>query len=214
MTGLNNSVAQHSVQFGLNVSQNAMTQVTTIPMITVRAPTTGSNPCDLSKYLSVPDYYIENKLLIPKTKDVVYSRGIIVFFINRKNFTLEHNKLVNPEMIQFNSLPFTLSGYENLEKYPIMLDPINNIGGETFNFKSSVCVDVGEIQATPTSENKKATYIKGYTACVVSRRSNYVVQYSPLTTTGPLTLESGSMAHGNVSNDTTTILIFQKEQKV
>lgn len=202
------SAANATLPFAIasNVNTYAMTQVTTVPIINIRLP---SN-CDekspdvaLATSLSSPDWYIENKVLVPKTKEVIHSRGVCFFYVNRRSFALDHTKLVGgPTLPQFNVLPFSISGYESVNKCPIKLDPDMSIGNETFNLKSVVSVETQPINQTSVISgvtSRHIDFIKGCKATVYcgssmddipdalqsplngySLLSNKLIEYNPL----------------------------------
>jgi hypothetical protein len=166
-----NSLASASpFSVGVPINTLSMTQVTTVPIINIRLPTgTTSSAVELATSLSSPDFYVENKVIVPKTKSVVHSRGAIFFYINRRSFSLEHSKLVSPQLLpQFNVLPFSISGYENINETPVDLTKELSIGGTAFAIKSVVSVDTQEVSGSvPTgSGTKKTTFIKGCKATV------------------------------------------------
>jgi len=95
------------------INELSMTQVTTVPIINIRLPVSnvaGSSSASvkLATSLSAPDFYVENKVIVPKTKQVVYSRDVLFFYVNRRNFTFDHQKLLTASMPQFSVLPFSV----------------------------------------------------------------------------------------------------------
>ena len=83
----------------------AITQVTTIPMITYRLPhnklvnfqkfrgsgssktlgTIGPNlSYDFQDALYQAEWFVEGRLLVPKSKQVLHSRGVLIFYVNRR----------------------------------------------------------------------------------------------------------------------------------
>jgi hypothetical protein len=132
------------------VSSLAMTQVTTIPIINIRLPldiqdgigqdTTGS--VDLQTQLNSPDWYVENKMIVPKTKSVIFSRDIAVFYVNRRYNQINFARLVSPYALQ--TLPTASTGFERVNNTLINLKTIK-IGSTEFDVASIVCVEAVDL---------------------------------------------------------------------
>ena len=155
------------------VSELAMTQVTTVPIINIRLPTqTSSSPAvKLSTSLSAPDFYVENKVIVPKTKEVVYSRDVLFFYVNRRAFGFDHSKLIVPQgPSALNMLPFSITGYQSVNQTDIDLATSISIGGVPFDIKSTVNVVVTDISNASLSGTQK-TFITGCSATVACNGS-------------------------------------------
>jgi hypothetical protein len=79
----------HRVSMGYtNVSGLARTTFVNLPVINIRLPTsvTGStnSVVHLDNALEQTDLFIENKVLVPKNKSVIYSQDMIFFYADRK----------------------------------------------------------------------------------------------------------------------------------
>ena len=133
---------------GAPINTMAMDQVTTVPIINVRTPI-DSTDINLSTTLNQPDFYVENKVIVPKQKSVVYSRNVLFFYINRRTFNVAHQKLVNPTMFTYNALPLSISGYESISKNVVNLGEVSIGTTDKYNLKSAVCVKTQEIKGQP-----------------------------------------------------------------
>ncbi len=146
---------------GAPINTLAMDQVTTVPIINIRTPATYNAQFEpainLSEALTQPDFYVENKVIVPKQKSIVYSRNVVFFYINRRTYSVEHQKLVNPTMFAYNALPLSISGYESISKNKANLGEVT-IGSDRYNLKSAVCVK------TQSLEGISAPAVAGYTA--------------------------------------------------
>ena len=156
--------------YGMSINTYSMAQVTTVPIINIRLPIEASSgPVSLDSFLSAPDFYVENKIIVPKVKQVVHSRDVVIFYINRRLFNVDHSKLVNPLLMpQFNALPFSISGYENINENKVDLSKDITVSSDTFKLKSIVAVDSQDLTSTmisPTS-SKPVKFIKGCKAVV------------------------------------------------
>lgn len=148
------------------ISDLAMTQVTTVPIINIRLPVSGTSTTavTLATSLSAPDFYVENKVIVPKTKQVVHSRDVVFFYCNRRSFGFDHSKLVTPSMHQFSVLPFSITGYSAINDVEVDLSTVQ-IGADSYNCKSSVNVVVSEV-ADPAATTGRRKFITGCSAHV------------------------------------------------
>ena len=156
--------------YGMDINTYSMAQVTTVPIINIRLPTDkAAAPTELMNSLSAPDFYVQNKIIVPKEKKVVHSRDILIFYINRRLFNIAHSKLVNPPLLpQFNALPFSVSGYEKVNENVVSLKDVS-VGNDVFTLKSIVSVDSMELKSTAMSggvTDEKVNFIKGCKATV------------------------------------------------
>jgi hypothetical protein len=107
----------------------AITQVTTIPLITFRLPhknlvnskmfnmqpfasTAGKNHLTLNDALQQSEWFVEGRLLVPKSRSLLYSKGVLIFNIVRRFHELKVGRTSLP--YTFNHLPMTVSGLEAL----------------------------------------------------------------------------------------------------
>jgi hypothetical protein len=166
------------------VSSLAMTQVTTIPIINIRLPLdihsgkgpnftgpTAPGPVDLQTQLNSPDWYVENKMIVPKTKSVIFTRDIAVFYVNRRYNQINFARLTSPYALQ--TLPTASTGFERVNETVVELSDIS-IGGALFQVASIVCVDAIDLNKrsnfTPANNDFYNTkmiigsyaYIKGF----------------------------------------------------
>ena len=113
----------------------AVTQLTTIPMITFRLPNnnlvtkswfknvapfqSGSNDKDLTlrDALQGSEWFVEGRLLVPKSRALLYSKGVLIFNIVRRYHELKVGRTHLP--YTFNYLPMTVSGLESLNTIPV-----------------------------------------------------------------------------------------------
>lgn len=168
------------IPFSVNASINtlAMTQVTTVPILNIPLPTNaGPNEnVPLTIAFERPDWYVENKVLIPKTKAVVHTRDVIFFYINRRVFSVDHTRLLAQNMMpQFSVLPFSISGYENINETRVQLPGLTCndivINGKKYTSKSIVAIETQKIntnnQAGLNNDARTVTFVKGCSAVVL-----------------------------------------------
>lgn len=176
------SINNASGPFAFPVNTMAMNQVTTISTINLRLPAqrVAGAQIDFNSSLSMSDLYVENKMLVQKVKNVLYSRDVVFFYVNRRMQTIQYNRMVAP--YNYNALPVTTVGFETLNNYKVQYTDILSIGSTNFTFKSVVCVETSNI---PESNNPDAARVAGPRDFIVgnstiTKMDQYFVKYNPL----------------------------------
>jgi len=140
-----------------------ITKLTTIPMITVRLPieiTGGRLAVHLKDALNRPQWYVENKTIVPKAQTILHSREIIFFYVNRRFQTINITRLNTP--YNFSTLPLTVAGWESLNDHPVYFDDSMTILNDVYKLRSVVFVDY-----SPSRKN----LIIGCSAGIICQRS-------------------------------------------
>jgi hypothetical protein len=146
----NNTYARNMTTFG---------SVTAVPMITLRLPLIpNNNPIDLLDSLEQAHYYLENNTVIPKHQTIIYSKGILIFYVNRRYQQVNLTKLYNPQ--HFGKLPMTVSGFEKINNQSIVAHPIIPVVNDSYKLRSVV------IAKTTTSNGSE--YIVGNATLIMS----------------------------------------------
>jgi hypothetical protein len=231
--------AQPSFAGNYNVSTMSLTRMTSVPIITVRIPNTGDNTTagvrdgatiSLEKSMDQQQWYLENKMIIPKSQTVVFSRDVVFFYINRRQQTVEYGNIGRP--YQFNALPVTFSGYESLNTTLVDCGQRFDVGGEPFELKSAVCITESSVGVDPAQTGKKlivgntAVFVNGSDGASQSPKKDYM--YDPqgaaeqTSTVGgtyghnePVTYLNGSANESNIYhivNTTGTICVYKKNK--
>ncbi len=130
--------------------------VTSIPMINVRPlqrslddiraaegragkpETELSKSIDLNTALNNTQQFIEGNIIVNRSISVLYSREIVVFFVDRRAVRLT---VAGMNVLR---LPATVAGFERVNTVPINWDKSIVINGDNFNFSSAVCVETQE----------------------------------------------------------------------
>lgn len=115
------------------------------PICNIRLPTTliGTVPIKaptitLQSALSKSEWYIENKMLVPKNTTVIYSRSVIFFYINRRY----QSPLANVDMgFRYISVPGTVSGLTTINTSELKVDPDIQVGNDRFDLVSAVVLN-------------------------------------------------------------------------
>lgn len=173
----------------------AITQVTTIPMITYRLPhnklvnfqkfrqsgssntlgTIGPNlSYDFQDALYQAEWFVEGRLLVPKSKQVLHSRGVLIFYVNRRYKRLSVGHAGVP--YSFNYLPMTVSGLERINNAPMRsIRKITDVGYNNNSFTLASCV-VSKTEAIKDrdeiNKDSRANVVVGCATYVFDHYSN------------------------------------------
>lgn len=125
-----------------NLGPLALSQVTTIPIVNLRLPFSFKNrniSVYLNEALEQPDWFVENKMIVPKVKSIIYSRDIIVFYAPRRYQTINFGRINAP--YNFCILPPTHSALETINDVNISYEPTIIVGDDRFHLRSVVFVE-------------------------------------------------------------------------
>lgn len=152
---------------GFPFQQNPVYTITAIPMITVHIPpyTVGAPPKDLRTLQTI--WVTENKTIIPKEQSIIYSKEVLIFYVNRRNQRINIRTFTNP--IPFSQLPLTMSTFEHLNTYPINLSDRITLARpeETYHLRSVLAVTETSIK----QGEKTSNIITGSTGLIMKHRS-------------------------------------------
>ncbi len=155
--------------------QNFRPLVTSIPMINLRpiknavkptttTTTTGTPPAGhIQQSLTQTQQFIEGNMYVERATSVMYSRELIVFFIDRRVNTFTYNNT------PFNilRLPSSVGGFEAIVETKIDVDNTITLNdGTVFALKSMVCLNT---KPGLDPHNKSAVHVVGSHACVIQQ---------------------------------------------
>jgi hypothetical protein len=133
-------------------AQNVRPVVTAIPMINVRlanwnnlAPTNiyggtaqrVKTPIKLSETLTQVLPFIENGRIVQRVSDVIYSREVIIFFVDRRAVVLTNDTIP----YNMGRLPTAVAGFERINDMELFFEPSINVKTDIFCLRSVVCAD-------------------------------------------------------------------------
>lgn len=221
--------------------QAASPTVSTISMINLRLPqyskqylssglaTAGTNiatnvqvkegAINLKDALHQSQLFFENGTLLMKNTQVIDSRGVIVFFVDRRKHTIDVNQYIDP--IAMVALPKAISGFERVNQSPInvearigFVDEISTTTkGATFDLKSVV---LAKVQNVSTADENQDLFIGSTT--VVNYKGKNVV-YDPMGAKSmqmpqgdsPMTVETGDIMATDGVTTRGIIFIYKKD---
>jgi len=129
----------------------------------------------LTDALTQPQWFIEGKVLIPKTQMIVHSRDVIFFYIDRRYKAFNYTSINKPFMFA-GFLP-SLSGLDSVNNTPITFMENITVGQDSFDLRSVIFTETTDLQ------DKGGVVITGCTAGIVlldtSTGGKSYVQYDP-----------------------------------
>lgn len=157
-----------SYSYGLNqnpLMASGITQVTTVPMITLRLPVNygikqNMYATCLEDALVQPQWFVDSHTITPKFQTVLHSRDVIFFYVNRRYQTVNLTRMNVP--CNFNTLPMTVAGWEALNERVVNFDNRMTIFNDQYILRSVVIIE--------RSQSKK-NLIVGSTAGIVVPRN-------------------------------------------
>jgi hypothetical protein len=117
--------------------QNIKPTVTYVPMINLKLPYTpnDNSPVELQDALEQTQLLLENGVVVPKHTSLIYSRGVLFFYIDRRA-NIIYNNQATP--FAFNKLPTAVAGFERLNDRPVNFEPIIRIRNDEYKLRSVV----------------------------------------------------------------------------
>lgn len=135
------SIATNSAMGYSNWTGLARTSLIQIPIINVKLPTTQTynGPIQLQNALSQQDFFIENKMLTPKNKSVIYSKDLVFFYANRRYQSIGVASLSSNFVYQNQTVQNWL-GQTVVNNMPLGFGMTEAVGGNTFYLRSVVAL--------------------------------------------------------------------------
>jgi hypothetical protein len=130
--------------------QNIKPTVTYVPMINLKLPyvANDNSAIDLRDALEQTQLLLENGVVVPKHTSLIYSRGVLFFYIDRRA-----NVILNQQGVPsfaFNKLPTAVSGFDRLNTRPVSFDTNFKIRNDEYILRSVV---MSETNQTATENN-------------------------------------------------------------
>lgn len=141
--------------------------VTSIPMINMRVPpfSTSTTPLKLETAITQVQFFLEGGVIVPKNTNIIWSRGILVFYVDRRATVINYNDQLH--RLSMNILPSSvgIAGFERINKTVVLFDDTLTIGkDENYNIRSVV---ISEVNTNPTNSST-ADLVIGSSALIKS----------------------------------------------
>lgn len=128
-----------------NLGAVARSVFTNIPICNIRLPQAPLNSgmkhpaIRLESALTQADWYIENKMVVPKNKSVIHSRNIVFFYVNRRYQSVN---FANVDMgFRYLAIPGSFTGMTNLNTTELEFGPNITIGNDKFDLTSVIVLN-------------------------------------------------------------------------
>lgn len=121
--------------------QNIRPVVTAVPMINLRLPPSISDntPISLQDALEQHQYFLENGTMVPRHTSIIYSRGVLFFFVDRRANVIRFN---DTQPFNVSRLPTAISGFERLNDRQVLYEPDIMIRGDKYTLRSVVLAEI------------------------------------------------------------------------
>jgi hypothetical protein len=176
-------------------AQNVRPTVTSIPMINVRlqqyqyepsslftgAAPSKMGPIKLSKCMSQPQTFIEGNILVQRISDVIYSREVLIFYVDRRGNILQYDVPFN-----LSRLPTAVAGFERINDFEIDLECSMELKNDKFCLRSVVVAETQ--QQTDSNDTRKlvvgsSSYIFDYEYIMANGKATSIKSCSTINTT-------------------------------
>jgi hypothetical protein len=122
--------------------QNIKPTVTYVPMINLKlGPSINNNqPVELNDALSQQQFFLENGSIVQKHTSLIYSRGVLIFFVDRRANIINTVNTMNPVAIL--NFPTAVSGFERLNDREVNAKDVIALREDIYQLRSVVLSEV------------------------------------------------------------------------
>ena len=139
-------------------------QLTNVPMLNLRLPlkltaTTGGTPVNLNDALSQAHWYVDGKMLVPKSQRIAFVRDVLVFNVNRRISSVQFENRGMP--YNYKNMPLTMSSLQSINTETVTIPDEMKFGADgksEFVLTSVVCL-VPHTHTTGTMIKGCATFV-------------------------------------------------------
>jgi hypothetical protein len=146
------SLVNNTMAANMNYVPLSRTTFLRIPIINIKLPTfvnqaASVGSIDLLRALNQTDYFIENKMLVPKNKSVLFSRNVIFFYANRRYQSMNIANLAYK--FSYTNVPYQTFnvGQTSVNDIDVTFDYSFALGNDAFGLRSVVTVYRPPIEA-------------------------------------------------------------------
>lgn len=123
--------------------QNIRPVVTTVPMINLRLPPALDNNVpviDLLDALDQSQYMFDNGVITPRQTSIIYSQGVLFFFVDRRSNMIRMNETLQPFNVA--KFPIAVAGFERLNEREVDFKTSFKIRDDEYKLRSVVVAEV------------------------------------------------------------------------
>jgi len=124
--------------------QNIKPTVTYVPMINLKLGVTNNNndPVELNDAIQQQQYFLENGNIVQKHTSLIYSRGVLIFFVDRRANIINTSTTMDPVAIL--NFPSAVSGFERLNDREVHAEPVIRLRSDEYQLRSVVLSEVNK----------------------------------------------------------------------
>lgn len=93
----------------------------------------------LNSAVQQQQFFYENGVLVPRLTELIYSRNVLVFYIDRSSVVMRMNPMYHVNLI---NRPVAIEGFERVSTRAVSYQNVMNIRGDTYELRSVVCQEV------------------------------------------------------------------------
>jgi hypothetical protein len=187
--------------------QNIRPVVTAVPMINLRLPPTinDNSPVSLSDALEQHQYFIENGTMVPRHTSLIYSRGVLFFFVDRRANVIRYNDM---QPFNVSRLPLSVSGFERLNVREVDYQDQITIRSDVYHLRSVVVAEVNRNSPEQNIVVGSSTLIMIHPDLNNNRFTSEFMQYDPMSVSDSALTSNGKsqfgppigQIHGNINS--------------
>lgn len=165
--------------FSTNPYQQTMVpNVTSVPMINLKLPITlnDNSVVSLQDALSQNQFFLEGNSIVPKQTEFIYSRGVLIFYVDRKANIMDV-KGYNP--FNMNVIPNALSAFEKMSDRYVNFEESYDIRGDKYNLRSVVVNEISNQMGSNIIVGS-STLVMRHADINEGRFQNEYMHYNPL----------------------------------
>ena len=118
--------------------------VTAIPMINMRLlPNLNTDDSlSLKEAVNQQQFFLENGVPTLRYTNIVYSNGVIFFFVDRRSHVIKYNDMPH---LSLTRMPLAMSGFERINETPVFYDPVLTLNGDVeYKLRSVVVAELNK----------------------------------------------------------------------
>lgn len=157
------------------------TKVTNIPMINVRLSLySKTEDLQLSKFTeSTTQKYVENKMMVQKKQSILWNKGILIFYVNRRNsevsFQIKQLGIQHLGSVMFDQLPVTMFGMDQINRRQIIVEEQQTFSGSQPTLKLTSCVVFNMMKKS--DEDDSSNFVIGTGAIIYDIQTQIPTHY-------------------------------------
>lgn len=149
-----------------------------LPVINIRLPQFSSeaNAITIENTINQSDYFVENRMLVPKSKSVIYSRDVIFFYADRRDKVPAF--VNNNSIYRYVSMPASVGSVMIINDTELYFDDTMRIGRDLFMLRSVVLIETPHNIPNIITGHSASIVVKPNTFTTLSEKT--YINYNPV----------------------------------